>query len=210
MAKRKSTNTGSGQAKRPKHSSGSGFGRSEPVLGAVKLRKVDPDGDLLLKFSCSSGVESQAEEPVFNVHMRVSSKHLTIVSPVFKAMLQRDNFREGRELGNTGSVTVPLADDDPDAFIIILDVVHCRSRQVPREISLEMLTRISVLVDKYQMVEAVEMFSNDWIQHIKFPDPESGDIHGLPDAYESLEQQRTIIDGSGSLGCLVDRPNSKR
>jgi hypothetical protein len=54
-----------------------------------------------------------------------------------------------------------------------------------------MLTQISILVDKYQMVEAVEVFSDGWIEHLKHPDPESY-IQGLPDAYESLEQQRTV------------------
>jgi hypothetical protein len=41
------------------------------------------------------------------------------------------------------------------------------------------------------MVEAVEVFSDGWIEHLKHPDPESY-IQGLPDAYESLEQQRTV------------------
>jgi hypothetical protein len=64
--------------------------------GKVELRKIDPDANLLLKFSPSSDVESEAEEPIFIVHMRVSSKHLTMVSPVFKAMLQNGHFRGAR------------------------------------------------------------------------------------------------------------------
>jgi hypothetical protein len=76
----------------------------------------------------------------------------------------------GRELGNEGRVTVLLPDDDPDAFLIILNVVHSRHRQLPGKVSLEMLTRISVLVDKYQMVEAVEVFSSGWIARFKLPD----------------------------------------
>jgi hypothetical protein len=176
MAKIKSTFAAFGPTKRP-------------VLppGTVELHKIDPDGDLLLKFSRFSNVESQADEavePVFNVHMRVSSKHLTMVSPVFKAMLHRGNFREGRELGNTGSVDVPLPDDNPDAFLIILDVLHGYHRKVPRDISLLMLTCISILVDKYQMVEAVEVFSNGWIEHLKLP--KSGDTSGLPEPDDIL------------------------
>jgi hypothetical protein len=53
MAKRKSTFTAFGPTKRP-------------VLppGTVELHKIDPDGDLLLKFSRFSDVESQADEAV--------------------------------------------------------------------------------------------------------------------------------------------------
>jgi hypothetical protein len=132
MVKRKARSSGSGRtpSKRQAQSSGSGSGRSPLPPGAVNLHKIDPDGDVLLKFSrhaSSSDVESEAGEAVelfINVHMRVSSKHLIMVSPVFKAMLQRDNFREGQQLGNTGSVEIPLPDDDSDAFLIILDIVH--------------------------------------------------------------------------------------
>ena len=42
------------------------------------------------------------------------------------------------------------------------------------------------------MVEAVEVFSNGWIEHLKSPDPESDDILGLPDVYESLEEQKAV------------------
>jgi hypothetical protein len=100
MVKRKATSSGSGRAKRP--TQGSGPGRSQLSPGEIELHKIDPDGDLRLKFSCSSDeVESEAGEsvePVFNVHMRVFSKYLTMISPVFKAMLQHDNFREGQQL----------------------------------------------------------------------------------------------------------------
>jgi len=112
MVKRKATSSGSGRAKRQTQSSGSGPGRSHLEPGEVELHKIDPDGDFLLKFSCSSDeVESEAGEavePVFNVHIRVSSKHMMLASPVFKAMLQHGNFKEGCELGTHGTANVPL------------------------------------------------------------------------------------------------------
>jgi RecG-like helicase len=45
-----------------------------------------------------------APEPLTDVHMLVASKSLMLASPVFKAMLQKDTFKEGRELHSTGKV----------------------------------------------------------------------------------------------------------
>lgn len=63
-------------------------------------------------------------EPEKEIRMLVSSRHLMLASPVFKAMLQHSNFKEGDELHSTGSVEVPLPDDDPDAFKILLDIIQ--------------------------------------------------------------------------------------
>jgi hypothetical protein len=64
-------------------------------------------------------------EPEKEIRMLVSSRHLMLVSPVFKAMLQHSNFKEGNELQTNGKVEVPLPDDDPDAFKILLDIIQC-------------------------------------------------------------------------------------
>lgn len=58
------------------------------------------------------------------IRMLVSSRHLMLASPVFKAMLQHSNFKEGEELHSTGKVSIPLPDDDPDAFKILLDIIQ--------------------------------------------------------------------------------------
>jgi hypothetical protein len=123
------------------------------------------------------------EEPDVDVHIRVSSKHMMLASPVFKAMLQRGNFKEGRELGTNGSVNVPLPDDNPEAFLVLLHIIHGRNRLVPRQVSMELMTRISILVDKYQMVEAVEVFSCSWIEDLKM---------SLPTLYSTPEEQEAV------------------
>lgn len=120
---------------------------------------VDPDG-------------VEFEEPGTEVRMLVSAKHMMLVSPVFRAMLQRDTFKEGGELLSKGKVEVPLPDDDVSAFIIILDIIHGRNRRVPRQVSLDMLTSITILVDKYQLVESVEAYSDGWINNPKLSLPQ--------------------------------------
>ncbi|KAJ8067205.1 hypothetical protein OCU04_004570 [Sclerotinia nivalis] len=160
----------------------------------------DPDGDLVLVLTQEAELEdtdegetsgeSREPEPEprdyleknvltneatavrEEVHMLVSSKHMSLASPVFKAMLQGNNFKEGRELASTGKVEISLPDDDPDAFAILMCIIHGRTRSVPREIDLDLLSRISTLVDKYQLHEVVEIMSDRWISQLEFELPE--------------------------------------
>lgn len=122
---------------------------------------------------------SEEKEPDIIVHMLVSSKHMMLASPVFKAMLQHNTFKEGRKLRAARKVEVPLPDDDPTPFRIILDIIHGRNRQVPRKVDLETLTSISIVVDKYQMAEAVESLSDGWIEALR---------EGLPTKYETEKE----------------------
>ncbi|KAK0108246.1 hypothetical protein ONS95_003064 [Cadophora gregata] len=103
---------------------------------------------------------------VTEVHMRVSSKVLSVVSPVFHRMLGPD-FKEGAALRVAQSVVVPLSNDDPDAMVILLNIIHGRTRQVPRKINFQchLLTELATLVDYYQMYEVIELFSDRWLQN---------------------------------------------
>lgn len=121
--------------------------------------------------------ESGHDETI-KIPMLVSSRHMMLASPVFRAMLD-GNFKEGCDLTSNGKVQVPLPDDDPAAFAIVLDIIHGHNRRVPREVDLELLTEISILVDKYRMVEAVEFFAESWIEGLK---------PGLPKKYWSEKQ----------------------
>lgn len=112
----------------------------------------------------SSNTSEQSKEmPEDAVHMLVSSKSLILASPVFKAMLRKDTFQEGTQLHSTGQLLLPLPDDNPAAMRILLNVLHFRSAQVPRKVSFSMLTHLSILIDKYQMLEAVQTFADCWI-----------------------------------------------
>lgn len=112
-------------------------------------------------------LETEAPKSQKEIHMLVSSKHLMLASPVFKAMLQHNNFKEGDTLRSSGQVKVPLPDDDPTALNILLDIVHGRVRAVPRAVTLKTMTELSVLVDKYQMLEVVELYAEVWMNTLK-------------------------------------------
>ena len=109
--------------------------------------------------------------PAPEMHMLVSSKTLMIASPVFKAMLQKGRFREGCDL-ESGKAEVHL-DDDPAAFRILMNILHFNTRKVPRTVELQTMTNLAVLIDKYSVLEPVEVFVEHWITHLRGSMPTS-------------------------------------
>ena len=92
---------------------------------------------LVLYASSKEDTFFQGKGPDTLVHMLVSSKHMMLVSPVFKAMLQASTFKEGQKLSAAGKVEVPLPEDDSTAFEVVLNIIHGRNKLVPRVLSLE-------------------------------------------------------------------------
>ncbi|KAI7379656.1 hypothetical protein KC336_g19152 [Hortaea werneckii] len=107
-----------------------------------------------------------------NLYIRVSSSALTLVSPVFKAMLG-PHFREGNELrSSTQPIEIALPEDDGIAMKHLCLLLHGRTgdsyshgdRNFPTQ-----LHALAVLADKYNCVEAISlpaeaMLSRFWIR----------------------------------------------
>jgi hypothetical protein len=143
-----------------------------------EMQAFDPNGDVVLildrhveKINTTSpttiasvdAIASESGKPLeAQFNMLVSSRHMVLASSVFAVMLQT-RFQEGWTLETKGKVEIPLPDDDPDPFTVLLNIIHGRTRQVPRRVNLDMMTELSILVDKYQMHEVVGVFSEIWI-----------------------------------------------
>jgi len=112
-------------------------------------------------------VSSHEEE----IQYHVSSSHLRLASPKFESMLFRGNWKEGIPNENDGCYYIPTEDWDGEAFLILLNALHLRNRQVPRSVSLVMLAKIAVLVDYYNCAEAVELSTEMWVKHLKNTTP---------------------------------------
>lgn len=78
---------------------------------------------------------------------------LTILSPVFKAMLA-GGFREA---GATIS-KIPLPDDDPNALLLLLRIAHLKFKDLPNKLSFRELYRLAVVCDKYDAIGTVRPF----------------------------------------------------
>ncbi|TPX25220.1 hypothetical protein DIZ76_010670 [Coccidioides immitis] len=133
----------------------------------AEKRVFDPDGDVILiipQAGTSSDYENQA--PHQETHMRVSSKHLSLASVVFKQMLQ-GKFWESATLQSTGCVEIPLPDNNPEALAILLNICHVQMSNVPRTVSQRTMAQIACLVNKYYFHEVVLPFLDVWVDSMK-------------------------------------------
>lgn len=135
--------------------------RSSYPLVSLYNQDFDPDGDVVLILS-----SNDSRSNPMSVRLRASSKHLSLASDVFRAMLSK-NFKEGAALKSTGIVEIPLPDDDPFAMSILLNVIHGRSSRIPFQVPLERLTQIAILVDKYRTEELIAILAHVWTENLR-------------------------------------------
>ncbi|CAN9310370.1 unnamed protein product [Alternaria sp. RS040] len=101
--------------------------------------------------------------PVGSVLYCVSSRHLILASPVFRKMLSPDGFREGYKKPD-GRYYIVAEDWEEEAFLIFLNMLHLRGRKIPRYANLELLAKVGILIDYYDCEDAVESFTNRWVE----------------------------------------------
>ncbi|KAF3765393.1 hypothetical protein M406DRAFT_16211, partial [Cryphonectria parasitica EP155] len=101
----------------------------------------------------------------------VSSKHLTVACPRFDKMLSGD-WMEAKQIYLDGCRHVDLEGNfDPAALGILLNVLHGKTRIIPKTLDLDMLTKVAVLVDDFGCNEAIQIWSDLWIQKLEIELP---------------------------------------
>ncbi|KAL7755605.1 hypothetical protein ACKLNR_014132 [Fusarium oxysporum f. sp. zingiberi] len=97
--------------------------------------------------------------------MLVSGKHLELASSIFKIMVTGP-FAEGKaDLSGVRRITA--SDWDPEAFKIILTIMHGYHRDVPRSLSLEMLVKVAMIVNYYECLESVDSYTDIWLEGLR-------------------------------------------
>jgi hypothetical protein len=105
------------------------------------------------------------------IQYHVSSSHLKLSSHHFERMLSGVMWKEGIPNENDGRYHVTVEDQDEEALLILLNVLHLRNRQVPRVLSLDLLGEIARLVEYYDCAEAVELLTDMWVKDIRKSTP---------------------------------------
>ncbi|KAL7912612.1 hypothetical protein GGI35DRAFT_440707 [Trichoderma velutinum] len=113
----------------------------------------------------------QVRENKKEIHFRLSSKHLTLASEYFRKMMA-NGWKETTPAKGY-SFIITAEEWDQKALLILMNIIHGRTTQIPLTISLEMLAKVSVLVDYYKCHEAVEFFAKAWISNLTEPVPSS-------------------------------------
>ncbi|KAL6792782.1 hypothetical protein J3E68DRAFT_428139 [Trichoderma sp. SZMC 28012] len=101
---------------------------------------IDPDGDTLIILPTMK-VEGDKNE-TSHVMFKVSMKHLTLAS--FRAKKKFD----------------PMF--DPDAFEIVLRIIHAQAHKLPKEISLATMTRVAIIADDLLCSSPIAPFVPQW------------------------------------------------
>ncbi|KAJ4196199.1 hypothetical protein NW759_016417 [Fusarium solani] len=101
--------------------------------------------------------------------MLVSSSHLTQASPVFRKML-KGSFAEA-VTNSQGLYCITAIGWDPEALVIVLDIMHGHNRNVPRQLTLEMMAKVAAIVDYYDCLEIVEVFAGVWVDTLAESQP---------------------------------------
>lgn len=125
---------------------------------------VDPDGDLLLLLQPITSGTALKGNTTYQTQLLLSSKHMILASPTFKALLEKHDFKEGLEMRVTGKVEVSIPEDYPTAFTTLAYIAHCRHDRVSLSFDLHTLTQLAILVDKYQMHSSVKVFADIWVR----------------------------------------------
>ncbi|KAK4111042.1 hypothetical protein N656DRAFT_712408 [Canariomyces notabilis] len=129
-------------------------------------REIDPNGDVILCLHNPGAPFARRISEPEEIQFRVSSRHLMLASPYFKKALDGP-WEESAPDTADHHLYISAEDWDPQAFLILMHIIHGRNGQVPRSVSLELLAKIAVLVDYYECYEAVEVFAEIWLRQLK-------------------------------------------
>lgn len=113
---------------------------------------IDPNGDVVLLFTGDSP------------RLLVSSKTLSLASPVFAAMFS-PRFREGRSLSTANPTVVSLPDDPPLAMETIARILHFRHELVSTG-EFDDLFDIALVADKYDLANSLGPWRQVWLRHL--------------------------------------------
>jgi hypothetical protein len=160
---------------------------ASPFANLAPLYEVDPDADTLLIVPPSTQPFAPWDEHQINgvngVHkattsqpglrLKVSSRHLALASRVFNTKLQFGSSKSTRQAD--GRVHLRLAEGfGAEAITIVMNAIHSRGSKVPKTVDVETLAQIAFFVDRFQLLDAVEVYAERWISKLE---------NSLPSAY---------------------------
>ncbi|KAI0110219.1 hypothetical protein F4814DRAFT_426256 [Daldinia grandis] len=109
---------------------------------------------------------SKSIGPPPTVQFLLSSRHLILASKYFESTLCGP-WKEGALVDSNGIRRVEAEGWSVASMLILMQVIHGHNRKVPRDLTLEALAKIAVLVNHYQCHDAVMTWSDIWINPLR-------------------------------------------
>ncbi|KAH8432722.1 uncharacterized protein LDX57_010349 [Aspergillus melleus] len=78
----------------------------------------------------------------------------------------KKNEEEGSTLQENGAVEIPIEGWDTEAFLILMNIFHCRHSALPRTPIIEMMAKVGVLTDYYDCLSSVQIFADRFAPEI--------------------------------------------
>ncbi|KAF2275243.1 uncharacterized protein EI97DRAFT_475841 [Westerdykella ornata] len=117
--------------------------------------------DSLINCTDSSNLHDQSS-PMIEYH--VSSSHLILASKVFSV---KASPRWGQDKQADGKYHHTAEGWDPEAFLILMQILHLKHSKLPAKVTLDMMAKLAVLADFYECEEAVEVLIQKWIKALR-------------------------------------------
>lgn len=135
------------------------------VLGSLQDPAHEDWLKVMLELFPGDSISAVSELPD-EIHVRVSKPVMTAVSHGFNIMLNSTGlirtfngcriYSEGMDMTNPG-----------EALLMLLLTIFGKSKHVPRNIPVLMLSNVCVLIQKYMLGDAVELMTDIWVKNLK-------------------------------------------
>ncbi|RYP23530.1 hypothetical protein DL765_001044 [Monosporascus sp. GIB2] len=132
-------------------------------------------GDLCLKVGSNRCTVDTTEDGPEHYHeyatIYVVNSKLFCLSAIWEALLNQGFAKSKRPKPGSGQDwIVEVPEDDPEAMLIILNILHNRFGGVPKgekAMSIHSLYRLTVLTDKYGLTSLLQPWAQTWTKGIK-------------------------------------------
>lgn len=81
-------------------------------------------------------------------------------------------YSEGTNLSSDLPKLIPLLKDNPETMQIIFSIFHFRMDAISDQLEPKALFRLAIAIDKYDMKQALEVYTCDWLHCENIQNPE--------------------------------------
>ena len=165
---------------------------------------VDPAGDVVLMVGYKMTGDEDDE-----TWLRVSSKVLSLASPVFAAMVSPKWSDSANKASSSEPQYIALPEDDPSPMEWICQILHFR-KDVSTNKNIQFFVNVAQLCDKYDLVSPIKLWVDFCLQSPKTTTPDAiaeVDLTGLMYISCVLRNSETFWSSSAMLLYAIPPPD---